>query len=53
MFGAVGMWESQHRVTSPEPEGAPDGIDELWFDDAAAMERVMTSPEMAVAFEDA
>jgi uncharacterized protein (TIGR02118 family) len=43
----------QNRVSSPEPEGAPDGIGELWFDDAAAMERVMTSPEMAIAFEDA
>jgi len=24
----------QNRVTSPEPEGAPDGIGELWFEDA-------------------
>lgn len=42
----------QNRVTSQEPEGAPDGIGELWFEDAEAMERVMKSPEMGAAFED-
>ena len=43
----------QNRVTSQEPEGAPDGIGELWFEDAEAMERVMNSPEMGAGFEDA
>ncbi len=43
----------QNRVTSQEPEGAPDGIGELWFEDAEAMKSVMNSPEMAAAFEDA
>lgn len=43
----------QNRVTSPEPEGAPDGIGEFWFSDHEAMQRVMRSPEMGVAFEDA
>ena len=43
----------QNRVTSPDPEGAPDGIGELWFEDAEAMERVMNSPEMGAGFEDA
>ena len=43
----------QNRVTSEEPAGAPDGIGELWFEDAEAMERVMNSPEMAAGFEDA
>ena len=43
----------QNRVTSLEPAAAPDGIGELWFEDAEAMERVMSSPDMAAAFEDA
>lgn len=43
----------QNRVTSPEPEGAPDGIGEFWFRDGEAMDRVMRSPEMGAAFEDA
>ena len=42
----------QNRVTSQEPEGTPDGIGELWFEDAEAMESVMNSPEMAAGFED-
>ena len=43
----------QNRVTSPEPEGAPDGFGEFWFSDDEAMQRVMSSPEMGAAFEDA
>jgi uncharacterized protein (TIGR02118 family) len=43
----------QNRVTSQDPEGAPDGIGELWFEDAEAMEQVMNSLEMGAGFEDA
>ena len=31
----------------------PDGLGELRFDDAQALERAMNSPEMAAAVEDA
>jgi len=34
-------------------EAAPDGIGELWFDNAQALEQAMNSPEMAAAVEDA
>jgi uncharacterized protein (TIGR02118 family) len=43
----------QNHVTSMPSEAAPDGIGELWFDDAQALERAMNSPEMAAAVEDA
>ena len=43
----------QNPVTGDEREGAPDGIGELWFDDAATMDRVMNGPAMVTVFEDA
>ncbi len=43
----------QNHVTSVPSEVAVDGIGELWFDDAKAMEQAMNSPEMAAAVEDA
>ena len=43
----------QNPATGEERERAPDGIGELWFDDAATMDRVMNGPPMAKAFEDA
>jgi uncharacterized protein (TIGR02118 family) len=39
----------QNHVGTPPSEATPDGIGELWFDSAAAME----SAEMAAAVEDA
>jgi uncharacterized protein (TIGR02118 family) len=41
-------WVQNHVTTAPGA-GSPDGIGELWFDDAGAME----SKEMAAAVEDA
>ena len=43
----------QNPVTGEEHDGAPDGIGELWFDNDAAMDRVMGHPAMVNAFEDA
>jgi uncharacterized protein (TIGR02118 family) len=43
----------QNHVTSLPSEAAPDGIGELWFDEAKVMEQAMNSPEMAAAVEDA
>ena len=43
---------TQQRHSMPS-EAAPDGIAELWFDDAQALEQAMDSPEMAAAVEDA
>jgi hypothetical protein len=34
-------------------DAAADGIGELWFDSAAAMDKAMNSPQMAAAVEDA
>ncbi len=43
----------KNYVTSAPVEAAPDSIGELWFDDAAAMDHAMNSPEMVAGFEDA
>jgi uncharacterized protein (TIGR02118 family) len=43
----------QNHVTSVPSEVAADGIGELWFDYAEAMEQAMNSPEMAAAVKDA
>ena len=43
----------QNQVTEMPSDTAADGIGELWFDDAAAMERGMNSPPMVEAVEDA
>jgi uncharacterized protein (TIGR02118 family) len=43
----------QNHVTVLPSEAAPDGIGELWFDDPAALEQAMNSPEMGAAVEDA
>jgi len=45
-------WVQNHRTGAGEV-GTPDGIGELWFTDAEAMQKAMTSPEMAAAGEDA
>jgi uncharacterized protein (TIGR02118 family) len=42
-----------NNVTSIPNEAAPDGIAELWFDNAQALEHAMNSPAMAAAVEDA
>jgi hypothetical protein len=42
----------QNHVEEVPNALAPDGIGELWFDTAEAMQRAMTSPEMAAAVED-
>jgi uncharacterized protein (TIGR02118 family) len=43
----------QNRVTSAANGSACDGIGELWFDNPAALEQALDSPEMAAAAEDA
>jgi uncharacterized protein (TIGR02118 family) len=43
----------QNQVTEMPSDTAADGIGELWFDDAAAMERGMNSPPTVEAVEDA
>ena len=43
----------QNLVTGEEHEGGPDGIGELWFDDSAAMDRVLNHAAWLHAFEDA
>jgi len=45
-------WVQNHVTVLPH-ETAADGIGELWFDDADALERAMNSPEMTAAAEDA
>ena len=42
-----------NSVTSMPSETAPDGIAELWFDNAQDLEQAMNSIEMAAAVEDA
>ncbi|MGH7277370.1 MAG: EthD family reductase, partial [Candidatus Rokuibacteriota bacterium] len=44
-------WVQNHVVSGPG-EAAPDGIGELWFDDAEAMKKAMSSPEIGAAVED-
>lgn len=36
----------------PNDGGGVDGIVEMWFDDAAAMQRALASPEARAMFED-
>lgn len=43
----------QNHVTAQPNGAAPDGIGELWFGDAEALEQGMNSPEMGAAVEDA
>ena len=43
----------QNPATGEEREGAPDGIGELWFDDEAAMGRVISCPAMVTGSKDA
>lgn len=45
-------WVQNHVVQVPN-EQAADGIGELWFDSAEAMQQAMNSPQMAAAVEDA
>jgi len=43
----------QNHVVSEDPEGAPDGIGELWFNNIEALQTAMSSAEMGSAVEDA
>lgn len=45
-------WVQNHVASLPH-DSAPDGLGELWFDDAEAMKKAMGSPEMGAAVEDA
>ena len=45
-------WVQNHGAGAGEV-GAPDGIGELWFTNAEAMQKAMNSSEMAAAGEDA
>jgi uncharacterized protein (TIGR02118 family) len=45
-------WVQNHVVSAPG-EPACDGIGELWFTSDEAMQRALSSPEMAAAVEDA
>lgn len=42
-----------NNVTSMPSEASPDGIAELWFDNAQDLEQAMNSIEMAAAVDDA
>ena len=42
----------QNACTGDERDGAPDGVGELWFDDPAAMERVLRSEPWQVMGKD-
>ena len=42
----------QNHVVEVTSEAAADGIGELWFDSAEAMEHAMHSPQMGAAVED-
>jgi uncharacterized protein (TIGR02118 family) len=44
-------WIQNHSTTAAD--GKPNGIGELWFDNATAMDQGMGSAEMAAAIEDA
>ena len=45
-------WVQNHVAELPN-DYAPDGIGELWFDSADAMQQAMNSSQMATAVEDA
>jgi len=45
-------WVQNHPMGARN-EGSPDGLGELWFESAEAMDRAMKSPEMSAAAEDA
>jgi uncharacterized protein (TIGR02118 family) len=45
-------WVQNHVASAPEP-AVCDGIGELWFENDEAMQRALSSPEMAAAVEDA
>jgi uncharacterized protein (TIGR02118 family) len=45
-------WVQNHVLEVPNEDTA-DGIGELWFDSADAMQQGMNSPQMARAVEDA
>ena len=42
----------QNVGTGEQPSGAPDGVGELWFDDAAAMDQMLASTAWDDASED-
>lgn len=43
----------QNHVIGPSATTPCDGIGELWFEDDAAMEKALSSPEMGAAVESA
>jgi uncharacterized protein (TIGR02118 family) len=45
-------WVQNHVIDVPN-DAAADGIGELWFDSAEALDKAMNSPEMGAAVEDA
>ncbi|MBV9531820.1 MAG: EthD family reductase [Bradyrhizobium sp.] len=45
-------WIQNHPMGARN-EGSPDGIGELWFESAEAMDKAMKSAEMSAAAEDA
>jgi uncharacterized protein (TIGR02118 family) len=45
-------WVQNQVVSAPTEPAACDGIGELWFQSREAMQRALSSPEMAAAVED-
>ena len=52
MIPGLKRWVQNHVTTMPSAATA-DGVGELWFESATAMEQAMNSPQMASAVEDA
>jgi len=46
-------WVQNHVVSAPAEPAACDGVGELCFESDDAMQRALSSPEMAAAVEDA
>jgi uncharacterized protein (TIGR02118 family) len=46
-------WVQNRVVSAPAEPASCDGIGELWFDGDAAMQKALSSAEMAAAVEDA
>ena len=52
MIPGLKRWVQNHPIAAGTGTAA-DGIGELWFDTAEAMEAAMNSPQMSAAIEDA
>jgi uncharacterized protein (TIGR02118 family) len=46
-------WVQNHVASAPAEPAACDGVGELWFESDDALQRALSSPEMAAAVEDA